>query len=108
MVTHEAQAGRSPAGRARPHRLLPIVGSTVAVAAVLAHLGGGAVLMHLGGGAVLAYLGFGWALASPGALVVGLAALVGLKLLLVIGARRWLRHRSVIRSCCAAQADDRR
>jgi hypothetical protein len=97
MMTQEAQEGRSPAGRPGPlrrlprplRRLLPIAGSTVAVVAVLAHFGGGAVLVpaHLGlGAALLAKFG-------GGALVVVLAAFVTIKLLLVFGARRWLRHR---------------
>lgn len=92
-MTHEAQAGRSPAGRPGRQRLLPIAGITVAVVAVLAHLGGGAVLAYLGLGGSLANLG-------ASALVVGLAAAVGVKLLLVFGvfggafgARRWVRYR---------------
>ena len=92
-MTHEAHEGRSPAGHPRPHRLLPIAGITVAVVAVLAHLAGGAALAHFGLGAVLAYLGVDVANLGGGALVVGLAAVVGIKLLVVIGARRWLRHR---------------
>jgi hypothetical protein len=90
IMTQEAHEGRSPAGRPGPlRRLLPIAGSTVAVVAVLAHFGGGSVLVpaHLGlGAALLAKFG-------GGALVVVLAAFVTIKLLLVFGARGWLRHR---------------
>ena len=92
-MTHETHEGRSPAGRPGRHRLLPIAGGIVAVVAVLAHLAGGAALAHFGLGAVLAYLGVDVANLGGGALVVGLAAVVGIKLLVVIGARRWLRHR---------------
>ena len=88
MTTHEAHEARSPTGRPRPHRLLPIAGITLAVVAVLAHLAGGAALLHVGLGGALASLGFG-----GGALVVGLAAVIALKLLAVFGARRWLRRR---------------
>lgn len=84
-MKQEAREGRSPAGRSGSHRLLPIAGITVAIVAALAHLDGGAVLAYLGLGAALGNLGVG-------ALVVGLAAL-GVKLLLVFGARRWWRHR---------------
>ena len=59
MMTHEAHEVRSPEGRPRLHRLLPIAGGGVALAAVLAHLGGGALLMHVGLPAVVAYLGLG-------------------------------------------------
>ena len=80
-MNHEAHEGRSPAGRPVRHRLLPIAGGIVAVAAVLAHLGlGAAVVANLGGGA----------------LMVGLAA-VAVKVLLVLGAGRWLRHRDWLR-----------
>jgi demethylmenaquinone methyltransferase/2-methoxy-6-polyprenyl-1,4-benzoquinol methylase/phosphoethanolamine N-methyltransferase len=85
MMTHEAHEVRSSAGHPRRHRLLPIVGSGVAVAVVLAHLAGGGVLMHVGLPALLVYLGLG---AVPtnlagGALVVGLAAIITIKLLFV-------------------------
>ena len=94
MMTHDAHEGWSFAGHPRRHRLLPIVGSCVAVAAVLAHLAGGGVLMHVGLPALLVYLGLG---AAPtnlagGALVVGLAAII-IKLLFVIGATRHWRNR---------------
>lgn len=95
LMMQEAQEDRSPAGRPGSHRLLPIAGSGVAVAAVLAHFGGGAVLMHVGLPAVLVYLGGGAVLAylGGGALVVGIVAVVVMMPLLVFGARRWLRHR---------------
>ena len=81
MRMHEAHEGRSAAGRSGRHRLLPIAGGIVAVVAVLAHLGlGAAVVTNLGGGA----------------LMVGLAV-VAVKLLLVFGAGRWLRHRGWLR-----------
>ena len=89
MGSHEAHEGPSPAGHQRRHRWLPIAGGGVAVAAILAHMGGGAVLMHLGLGGVLANLG-------AGGLALGLAAVVAIKLLVVFGvfgARRWLRGR---------------
>jgi hypothetical protein len=91
MVTHEAHEGRSPASRAGRHRLLPIVCSGVAVAAVLAHLAGGGVLMHVGLPALLVYLGLGTAPTNHagGALLVGLAAVITIKLLFVIGATRY-------------------
>ena len=95
MMTHEAHEGRSPAGRPRHHRLLPIVGGGVAVAAVLAHLAGGGVLMHVGLPALLVHLGLG---AAPtnlagGALLVGLVAVITIKLLFVIGATRHWRNK---------------
>ena len=82
--------GRSPEDRHGRHRFLPIVGSSVAVAAVLAHLIGGGVLVHVGLPAVLVYLGRG---AVPtnfvgGALLIGLAAVITIKLLFVFGATR--------------------
>ena len=88
MTVHEAHEARPPAGRPRPHRLLPIAGITVAVVAVLAHLAGGAALLHVGLGGTLASLGLGGS-----AMVVGLAAVIALKLLVVFGARRWVRRR---------------
>jgi hypothetical protein len=65
-----------------------MAGITVAVVAVVAHMGGGAVLMHAGLSGVLANLGLG-----GGALVVGLAAIVSVKLLVVFGVRRWMQRR---------------
>lgn len=74
MLTHETHERRSPTGRPGRHRLLPIAGGGVAVAAALAHLGGGA-------------------------LVIGIVAVVAIKLLVVfgvfkgaVGARRGLRR----------------
>ena len=87
-MTQESETGRSPTTRPGLHRLLPMVGITVTVVAVVAHLGGGAVLIHAGLGAALTSLGLG-----GGALVVTLLAIVSLKLLVVFGARHWLRHR---------------
>ena len=87
---HEAHEGRSPAGRPGVHRLLPIVGSGVAVAAVLAHLGGGGMIMHVGLPALLVYLGLGGVPTNlaGGALLVALAAVITVKLLFVFGATR--------------------
>ena len=86
MVSHEVHEGRSPADRPGLHRLLPIAGITAIVVAVLAHLGGGAMLAHFGLSAALGNLG-------GAALVVGILAVITIKVLLVFGARRWLRHR---------------
>ena len=91
-MTHEAPGSRRSAGHPGPHRLLPITGIAVASIAVLAHLGG-AALMHLGLGAGLAYIGADVANLGGRALLVGLAAVIALKLLVVFGARRWLRQR---------------
>ena len=80
-MTHETHEGRSPAGHRGRDGLFPIAGITVAVIAVLAHFVlGASVVTNLGGGA----------------LVVGLAA-VAVKVLLVLGAGRWLRHRDWLR-----------
>jgi hypothetical protein len=86
MMTHEAHEGRSAAGRTGLHRLLPVAGITAAVVALLVHLGGGAMLVHLGPGADLTNLG-------GGALVLVIMAVVTVKLLVVFGARHWLRRR---------------
>ncbi|MGH2614784.1 MAG: class I SAM-dependent methyltransferase [Thermomicrobiales bacterium] len=102
MTPHEANEGRSVGHGSGIHRLLPIAGITAAIVAVLAHFGGGAALMHLGGGAVLAYLGVDVARLGGGALVVGLAAVITVKLLLVfvfartgvVGGTRMLAHKS--------------
>jgi hypothetical protein len=85
MMTHEAPESQAPKGRSGFHRLLPTVGATLVGVAVLAHLAGGAALLHLGPGS-LANLG-------GGALVIAIAALVSVKLLMVFGARHWLRRR---------------
>ena len=87
-MTHEADTDRSPTARPGLHRLLPMAGIAVAFVAVVAHLGGGALLMHAGLSGALTSLGLG-----GGALVVAVAAIVSVKLLVVFGARRWLRHR---------------
>lgn len=58
----------------------------MAVVAVLVHLVGGAALVHAGLVAPLAARG-------PGAPVLGLAALIAVKLAVVLAARRWVRHR---------------
>jgi hypothetical protein len=95
MMTHEADEGRSPAARSRRHRLLPIAGGGLAVAAVLAHLGGGALVMHVGLPAVLVYLGLGATLGSlsGGALLIGIVMIAVTMLLVIFGARHWVRHR---------------
>jgi hypothetical protein len=94
MMRHQAQEGRSPAGRPRLLRLLPIAGGGVAIGALLAHVGGGALLMHVGLPAVLAYFGLSVAPANlgGGALVIGIMATTAMMLLLVFGAGRWLRQ----------------
>jgi hypothetical protein len=95
MMAHEAQEGRSLAGRPGRHRLLPMVGGGVAIAAVLAHLGGGALVMHVGLPAALVYLGLGGTLGnlSDGALVMGIVAIAVMMLLVIFGRRHWVRHR---------------
>jgi hypothetical protein len=93
MMTHEAHEGRPPADRPWPHQLLPIAGITAVVVAVLAHLAGGAALVHLGLGGGLAYFGVDVASLGGSPLAIGLAAVIVIKLLVVFGARRWLRHR---------------
>jgi hypothetical protein len=61
----------------------------------LAHLSGGA-LIHLGLGAVVAYLGFDVVAAQfGGAPALGVAAVVVLLTLAVVGARWRLRHGSI-------------
>jgi hypothetical protein len=85
-MTHGADAERSGGGHPGPRRLLPLAGVAVAVVAVLVHLLGGAALVHAGLLAPLAALG-------PGALVLGLAALIAVKLAVVLTARRWVRRR---------------
>lgn len=84
---------RSIAGSPRTHRLLPIAGGSVAGLALLAHFGGSALLVHLGLGAALLHLGLSPANIGPGGLAFGLAALVALKVLAVLGRRRWPRQR---------------
>jgi hypothetical protein len=95
MMTPEVQENRTPAGHLRRHRLLPIVGGGVAVAAVLAHLVGGGVLMHVGLPALLVSLGLGAAPThlAAGALLVGLAAIITIKLLIVFVATRHWRNK---------------
>lgn len=91
MPTIETYEDR-PADRSGSHRLLPIAGITAVMVAILAHLGGGAMLIHLGLGAGLAALGVNVGGLGGGALVIGLAVVISVKLLLVFGARRWFRH----------------
>jgi hypothetical protein len=88
MVPHEGNEGRSVADRSKIQHLVPAAGIAAVVAAVLLHLGGGAVLVHAGLSGVLASLGLG-----SGALVVVIVVIVAVKLTVVFGARRWLRHR---------------
>ncbi len=94
-MTHETDKSRSPAARPKRHRLLPIAGGGVAVAAALAHLGGGALVMHVGLPAALVYLGLGGTLGSlsGGALLIGTVTIAVVMLLVIFGARQWLRHR---------------
>lgn len=82
-MMHEERSGTRHPG---PRQLVSFAGIAVVAVAVLVHLLGGAALIHAGLVAPLAALG-------PGALVLGLAAVIGVKLTLLFGARRWLRHR---------------
>src|SRR5829696_5158400 len=95
MMSHEAQERGSPAGRPGRHRLLPLAGGGVAVAAVLAHLGGGGLVMHVGLPAALVYLGLGGTLGSlsGGALAIGIVMIAVITLLMIFGVRHWVRHR---------------
>ena len=95
MMTRKAHDDRSPTGRPGRHRLLPFAGGGVAVVAVLAHLGGGALVMHVGLPAALVYLGLGGTPGSlsGGALLIGMVMIAVMTLLVIFGARRWLRHR---------------
>jgi hypothetical protein len=78
-MTHETRAG---AGHPGPRRLLSLAGITVVAVVVLAHLLGGGALVHAGLVAPLVARG-------PGALVLGLVALVAVKLMVLLGARWW-------------------
>ena len=102
MKMHEAQVGRSPAGRPGLRRLLSIAGITAAIVAVVGHFGVGALVMHVALPAALVSLGLSMAPANlgGGVLVIGIVAAVAIKLLFVFGvfggafgARRWLRRR---------------
>ena len=95
MMMHEADKSRSPAARLGRHRLIPIAGGGVALATVLAHLGGGALVMHVSLPAALVYLGLGGTLGnlSGGALVIGIMTVAVMLSLLVFGARHWLQRR---------------
>ena len=107
----EARTGHSPAGRPAGRWLLPVAGGGVGVAALLVHLGIGGALMHVGLPAALAYFGLG---AAPGnlggALAIGMAAVIAMKLLVVFGvfpgtfgARHgWQRRRSHDADQCVA------
>jgi hypothetical protein len=88
-MSHEAQEGRSPPPGSGGHRLLPIAGIGAALVAVLVHLGGGAAVMHLGLAAVLAYFGVHVGSLGGASLLLVVAAVIGIKLLLIFGARRW-------------------
>ncbi len=95
MLTNQVHDDRSPTGRPGRHRLLPIAGGGVAVAAVLAHLGGGALVMHVGLPAVLVYLGLGGTLGhlSGGALLIGIVKIAVVLMLVIFGARQWSQRR---------------
>ena len=88
MVPDEGHESRSVADGPKVQHLIPAVGITVVIVAVLLHLGGGAVLVHAGLSGVLASLGLG-----SGALVVVIVAIIVGKLVVVFGLRRWLGHR---------------
>jgi hypothetical protein len=94
MTTRKAHDDRSPTGSPGRHRLLPFAGGGVAVVVVLAHLGGGALVMHVGLPSVLVYLGLGGTLGSlsGSALLIGIVT-IAVMLLVIFGARQWLRHR---------------
>lgn len=83
MMTREAPESRSPTGHLSLRRLMPIAGASLVGVMVLGHLVGGAALLHLGR---LEQLG-------GGALAVGIAALVSVKVLVVFVARQRLRRR---------------
>jgi choline-glycine betaine transporter len=87
MVPHEGHESRSDADRPKVRHLVPAAGITAVVVAVLLHLGGGAVLVHAGLSGVLASLGLG-----SGAFMVVIVAIIAVKLVVVFGLRRWLRH----------------
>lgn len=88
MVPHDGDEGRSVADHPKVQHLVPAAGITAVVVAVLLHLGGGAVLVHDGLSGVPASLGLG-----SGALVVVIVAIIAVKLVVVFGLQRWLRHR---------------
>lgn len=83
MLAHKVPDRRPHSGRSGLHRLLPATGIAVVAIALVAHLAGGAALVHLGLGSSL----------GDNVLVIGLAAVVCLKLLLVVAARRWWQQR---------------
>jgi hypothetical protein len=95
MILPETQEGCSSPGRPGRHRLLSIAGGGVAVAVVLAHLGGGALVMHVGLPAALVYLGLGGTRGSLSgvALLIGIVMIAVTMLLVIFGARHWVRHR---------------
>jgi hypothetical protein len=94
-MAHQEQGELSSASRSQRHPLLSIAGGGVAVAAVLAHLGGGALVMHVGLPAALVYLGLGGTLGSfsGSALVIGIVMIAAIAPMVIFGARHWLRHR---------------
>jgi choline-glycine betaine transporter len=87
MVQHEGHERRSVADRPQVQHLVPAAGITAVFVAVLLHLGGGAVLVHAGLSGVLASVGLG-----SGALAVLIVAIIAVKLVVVLGLRRRLRH----------------
>ncbi len=88
-MPHEGHEDRPSSRRSGDYRLLPIAGTGAALVAVLVHLAGGAAVVHLGLAAVLAYFGVHVGSLGGAALLVVVAAVIGIKLLLVFGARRW-------------------
>src|SRR5829696_3826330 len=95
MMTHKAHDEPSPTGSPRHHRLLPLAGGSLAIAAVLAHLGGGALVMHAGLPAALVYLGLGGTRGSlsGGALLIGIVMIAVMMMLVIFGARHWMQRR---------------
>ena len=94
-MTYKAHNEPSTTGSPKRHRLLSLAGGGVAVAAVLAHLGGGALVMHVGLPAALVYLDLGGTLGglSGGALLIGIVMIAVTMLLVIFRARHWVRHR---------------
>ena len=80
-MTHQTRSGTGHPG---PRQLLSLVGIAGIAIVVLAHLLGGAALVHTGLVAPLVARG-------PGAVLLGLVALVAVKLTVVVGARWWWR-----------------
>jgi hypothetical protein len=90
VITKEEGERQSSMDQSWRHRLLPRAGIGVAVVAFLAHFLGGGALMHLGLPALLVTLGVNATPLNlgPGVLLVALAAVIVIKLLLIISVTR--------------------